>query len=192
MISFDAFIKALQDAILGANDALMDKNLELLDRFFEETPEHTHEAASAETPPGAEPASAPEGLDLSKAPQDPHEPHVSHVPQSVCIIYPRQTSTGVEEIAIHVPLITLVPLSMSQIEQVKVKADFEIHMADGELQLNFPTGTEKKGGVLSRKSRKRKTTTGNLEITITPHPVSEGLKIVVEGYERALRAQIPH
>ncbi len=171
MISFDAFVKAIHDAILGANDALMDRNVELLDRFFEEVEHEEHEESASEA-------------------EDSGGPHVSHIPKSVCLIYPHQTSTGIEEVAIHVPLITLVPLSMSQIEKVKLTADFEIHMNDDKLELYFPSGgSTPKRSIFSRKARK--TTTGKLEITLSPHPVAEGIQIVVEGYERALRAQIP-
>ena len=176
MISFDAFVKAIHAAILGANDALMDRNVELLDRFFKEVP-HVHDENDE---------SASEAKDSG----DSHT-HVSHLPKSVCLIYPQQTASGKPKmVSIHVPLITLVPLSMSQIEKVKFTADFEIHMCGDELQLKFPSGgSTTKRGIFSRKARE--TTTGKLEITITPHSVSEGIKLIVEGYERALRAQIP-
>ena len=96
-------------------------------------------------------------------------------------------------IEVHVPLITLVPLSMSQIEKVKLRADFEIHISDDELQLGFPSrGSTQKKGLFTKRGRRGKRTTGSLEITIGPHPVADGLKIIVEGYERALRTQIPH
>ena len=37
MIRFDAFIRSIHAAILSANDALVDKNLDVLTRYFEET-----------------------------------------------------------------------------------------------------------------------------------------------------------
>ena len=37
MISFKSFITTVHDAILKANDALMDKNVAILDRYFVDT-----------------------------------------------------------------------------------------------------------------------------------------------------------
>ncbi|MFT5250324.1 MAG: hypothetical protein ACI93P_002059, partial [bacterium] len=36
MISFKSFVQSIHDAVLKANDALMDKNTDLLDRYFTE------------------------------------------------------------------------------------------------------------------------------------------------------------
>jgi hypothetical protein len=36
MISFKSFVQSIHDAVLKANDALMDKNTDLLDKYFTE------------------------------------------------------------------------------------------------------------------------------------------------------------
>lgn len=159
MISFKAFINAIHDAILAANDSLMQKNTGLLDKYFE-APDDEEETE--------------DGGALS--------------PKSVVIEYPRQTSRGIEYVEVHVPLITLVPLAMSEIKEAKLTTEFEIEIVDDEVQLNFRSGGSK--GKLFGK--KRESTFGRLEITISPQESSEGLKRLVEGYEKALKSQIPH
>ncbi|HKJ42090.1 MAG TPA: hypothetical protein VKA27_08335 [Sunxiuqinia sp.] len=88
-------------------------------------------------------------------------------------------------VEVHVLLITLAPVAMSQIEKAKLTANFEMQIVDGELQLNFTDRSRSGNG------RKSKTSHGKLEITITPQESSKGLKQLIEGYENALKSQIP-
>ena len=174
MIRFQSFIDAIHQAIMGANDALMDKNLKLLDEYFEPiehegdstygTPDHTHEDGKG-----------------------------ALTPKSVVMHYPAHDPDGtVKMIDVHVPLITLVPLSMSQIEEVKLETDFDIQLIDDELRLDFPKpSSPPRFSFFSGKSSAPPKTSGKLQITIKPHEGTEGLKIVVEGYEKILRSQIP-
>ena len=111
-------------------------------------------------------------------------------PRSVVVEYPRKTEDGVEQVEVHIPLITLVPLSMSQVKEAKIKLDFDLilNKEEQEIQLSFPSpgrrrGARKEGGSGS---------TGNLEVRIEVLDPSEGLRTVVEGYGRTLRAQMPH
>lgn len=168
MISFKSFVSAIHDAIMNASNSLMDKNVGLLDKYFEQsTTEEVDE----------------NGVSNSKE---------ILKPRSVILEYPTPTvdpnlvKAQVNEIMeVHVPLITLVPLQMSQIEKAVLTANFEIEIVDDEIQINF---TNRKNSKIFRK--KPNATFGKLEITISPIESSEGLKLIVEGYESMLRRQI--
>lgn len=112
--------------------------------------------------------------------------------KSVTIAYPHQTAHGIELVDVAVPLITLVPVNSTQLEKVKMKADFQLTMVNDELQLLFPKEKPpvKKGffGV----GKRQRGTFGEIEITITPCDSPSGLNDLIEGYEKALKAQIPH
>ncbi|MBO3696815.1 DUF2589 domain-containing protein [Roseivirga sp. E12] len=163
MISFKSFVNAIHDAIINASDSLMDKNVGLLDKYFEE---NTREIKDPET--------------------DEVTKKTILDPKTVILEYPSVDSAGNEITSeVHVPLITLVPLQMSQVEKAVVTADFEMEIVDGEIELNFP----KKSSGLSF-LKKPKKNSAKLEITITPQETSEGLKVLVEGYESILKRQI--
>jgi hypothetical protein len=155
MIKFKSFVNAIHEAILNANQSLMDKNAGLIEEYFEPCNEdHGHEEG--------------EGPTLR--------------PKSVKIEYPYQTENGMDKVEIHVPLITLVPLQLSQIKKAKFTAQFEIEVQDDELNLHFYDG---------RRRPKKGRTTGNLELTFSPQEMPEGLDEIVAGYEAALKRQIP-
>lgn len=163
MISFKAFVNAIHDAILSANDTLSDQNLEILNKYFE-------------------------GLDGQQANPDNS---ATLKAKSVVVEYPQPTSGGTKMISVDVPLITLVPLSLSQVEEVKVSADFQIQILGDELQLLFPKETPPGKKPLFGKDPQKEGTLGRIEIRITPADMSDGLKTLVEGYEKALKSQIP-
>lgn len=164
MISLKSFVEAIHDAIISANDTLMDKNIGLLDKYFDKgTPKDSS--------------------------QDSSDAISNLVPKKVVLDYPVLTSEGdVTHTKIQVPLITMVPLGMSQIEKATLTAEFELALVDDELQLNFPS--RKSDGLFHNKANTQKTTSGKLEIVISPQEPSEGLKLIVDAYETALKRQI--
>jgi hypothetical protein len=210
MISLKLFVTAIHDAILAANDSLMEKNTGILDKYFVDTSDegelkssldkalqttqnivskkgnvsHDDFKAAVDALDNARKALSP-GNAEGKTQGSAQIPGTLS-PKSVVIEYPHQTTDGIEFVEVHVPLITLVPLAMSQIEKATLSANFEMEIVDSELQLNFSTKEQ------TRKRRKGNTTWGKLEITISPQEPSEGLKQLVEGYEQALKGQIPH
>jgi hypothetical protein len=175
MIKFDSFIRSIHAAILSANDALMDKNLEVLEKFFEVT--DGRESLSQENVPGADSDQArlPDGLR----------------PKMATIQYPHKTASGVVMSDVRVPLITLVPLSMTQISEVKLSTELEIQVEDEELLVSFPAPQSGTPDDQEDKSHGSSRPVATLEITLTPHHGTEGLRKIVEGYEKVLRAQIP-
>lgn len=161
MISFKSFISAIHDAILKANDTIMEKNEALLDKYFEEKEVQTTEDNSMKTKV------------LS--------------PKSVVLDYPYLNENNVLDYnEIHVPLITIVPLATSQIESATLTADFEMQFVNEELQINFVNKSDT--GLFQKKS---KASRGTLEITIKPQETSEGLRLLIEGYETMIKRQLP-
>lgn len=162
MISFKSFINAIHEAVVGASDSLMEKNVGLIDKYFvESVTDETQDTT---------------GVSVTKK---------ALTPRSVVLEYPKLTPNGVTKTEVHVPLITLVPLQMSQVEKATLTANFEMEIVDGELQLHFGKSSSK--GFF----KKPKTAFGKLEITISPQEASEGLKLMVEGYEAILKQQMP-
>ncbi len=205
MISFKAFINAIHDAVLAANDSLMEKNTGLLDKYFEapkderdirksidEAIQISKFVSKKENPSKEEYKKAQNALEKAQealSDEGSTEAVGALSPKSVVVEYPRQTSQGIEYTEVHVPLITLIPLTMSEIKEAKLTTDFEIELVDDEVQINFNPSRSKKGKVFGKKPE---STFGRLEITISPRESSEGLKNLVEGYEKALKSQIPH
>jgi hypothetical protein len=204
MISLKSFVKAIHDAILVANEDLMERNVGLLDKYFVDADADadlqnklnealkvsknivdkrgavTRDDFKTATDALEEAKDALQADDSSSEAKDIR----SYTPRTVVLEYPKNTASGVEYVPVHVPLLTLTPLNMSQVEKAVLKADFELEMDDeGNLQLNFVDSSNRWG--------RRDKTRGSLEITIAPHEMSQGLKSVIEGYERALKSQLP-
>lgn len=165
MISFKSFVNAVHDAIMNASDSLMDKNVGILNTYFEEV-------VTEDKNPSTRVTTTKKSL----------------APKTVTLEYPNQNANGdVETTHVQVPLITLVPITMSQIEKATLTADFEMEIVNDELQLHFTNGSSAGKGGLFKKS---KTNRGKLEIVITPKETTDGLKQIIEGYEAILKRQI--
>ncbi len=166
MISLKSFINTVHDAVISASDALMSKNLGLLDQYFE--PSELAQTDKESNAPGS-------GKVM--------------VPKTVVLEYPTLGPEGKELIQqVNVPLITLVPLQFGQVEKAVVTAEFDLEEVKGELELNFPS--KRKGFLSPRSKANNHSKRATLEITIKPQEMPEGAKIVVDGYERVLRRQI--
>jgi hypothetical protein len=168
MISFKAFIEGINSAIVSANEYLMDKHEGLLDTYFDTT-------ETVKT--GSRPASS------------------SLTPKSVKLQYPKPSATGeISMVDVDVPLITLVPLEFSKIDKVKITAQFDLLVINNELQIIFSSEEQKRKFSLFGKAttQTKSGSPGQIEITIRPTDTPEGLKKIIEGYDKVLRAQIPH
>ncbi|WP_299765317.1 DUF2589 domain-containing protein [uncultured Dokdonia sp.] len=107
------------------------------------------------------------------------------------IDYPSTTVDGkVESVDIKVPLITMVPINSSAIDELKFTTTLDIDIKNDELMVSFSSGTSaSKSGAFSEKNEPL--ATAKLEIIIRPHEPSEWLSKLISGYEKILRAQIP-
>lgn len=106
------------------------------------------------------------------------------VPKTIKVNYPQITDSGIENIEVEVPLLTLAPLTCPTIDNVEFSTKFEMDIVNDELQLTFSKDNK---DTLEQKSNRL----GNLKIIISPQDVPEGLKTLIEGYERVLKSQIP-
>ncbi len=149
MIKFEALVDAIHDAVVKANDSLMDKNIGLLDKFFEKEENGTLKA------------------------------------RMISLEYPLATEGGLTKTKVNVPLITLSPVSTSLIEELKFSTDLYMQVVDDKLEVSFGVSTPKND------DGSPQATTAHIDIVVKPQQTSEGLKKLIEGYERALRAQIP-
>lgn len=111
--------------------------------------------------------------------------------KTIQIEYPTTTTDGkIDLVNIEVPLITVVPISSARIEEMKFTTDLDIAIEHDELMVSFsakPGTNEPKG--LGFDNKKKASAT--LELVIKPQENTDGLSKLIEGYEKALRAQIP-
>lgn len=170
MMDLHALVSAVQLSVSAAGQALQEQNNQLLGRFFEplEPTEDTPQTLSLST------------VGVATALK----------PKCVTLMYPQETATGLTDVPVTVPLISLVPISAARIQEVRFSTQLEVGMDDnGAMQVAFPSrsGSGLFGGAKSASSSHLAT----LEIVLNDSTNPEGLQLLVEGYERALRAQIP-
>lgn len=115
---------------------------------------------------------------------DPEGNGEALIPESIIVKYPVTTDNGVREVDVKVPLLTLAPLTCPTVDQVEFTTKFEMEVVDNDLQLNFSRDNKDTKDVTSNRS-------GTLKLMISPQDIPEGLKTLIEGYERILKSQIP-
>ena len=184
MISLESFIKGIHQAILAANESLMQRNSGLLKTFFEPVDE-THNVKGM-----IGKVSKSEGID-GKYSKEQSIFNSKSKPKTIVIQYPHYTDEGLKLIDVEVPLITLVPINLSQVEKVKINMDVLLSLKDGAVNISFETPKPKRRPLFRRRPKRNSRKIGNIDITIKPHEGSNGLKLLIEKYENVLRAQIP-
>ena len=213
MFSFKSFIQAIQGAVLGANDALMAKNLEVLNQYFEpdaddgELKKKVDSALSA-TNAVINPNTKLSRQDLDTALQSIkelnstlNEPDAVEQalasgdlrPKTVILNYPVSGKDGMMvNKEVRVPLITLIPIKFSKVEEVRLKADLELNLVDDELQVGL--------GKFSNRAKSKENTSdpavqgsvGSVEIVLKTEEMSDGMQHIVDSYEKILKAQLPN
>ena len=166
MISLRHFIKAIHDAIVTAHDSVLKNHEQIVAQFFEERSVVGEDEAG-------------EGSDEDRAGV------TSLVPKTVAVAFPLTDKDGnVTSIPVHVPLLTLVPLSNARIEKATISVEFDLEAHQNEEGENVLELTFAKQGPDDSKSSK-------MELTIGPMEAPDGVKILVEGYEGVLKRQMP-
>ncbi|MCP4746311.1 MAG: DUF2589 domain-containing protein [Desulfobacteraceae bacterium] len=175
MMRLDTLVRTIHESVHAASDALMKKNLELLKLFFEND----------------EGSSASDIYDELRKSQSTMGQKLK--PSTVVVQYPIVTNNEIKLHDVHVPLITLVPISMAEITQVTFKTELEVTLENDELIVSFPLNSSSDNQTLPNEDgqNKENLTNTTLEITLKPTTSPQGLLKLVEGYEKALRAQIP-
>ena len=110
-------------------------------------------------------------------------------PKTMQMAFPDKDHNGPKISYVDVPIITLTPISSTKIQEVIIKAKLEVTANEqNELLVAFPKQTQ--GGIFST-SHEKSTSNVEIEIKLQGGETPEGLRKLVEGYERSLRAQIP-
>lgn len=219
MLNLKTFIESIQEAVLGANDALVEKNMALLDRFFEADPDvedlQKKLDAAIDAADGLdENNDRPSRMQVNKAAKAftelrkvlEFENSAADVlsesdlrPKNVSMSYPIKGKDGnITNKEVMVPLITLVPLTLSQVEQFTLKANLQLHVVDDEVTVHLggrtggPTPNSPADGDWHERNPPAQNNVGTVEIVIKPQQMADGMQQVIDAYEKVLKTQLPH
>lgn len=214
MFSFKSFIEAIQGATLSANDALMSKNLEVLNQYFEKDDDDVEihkkiddalDATNAVVNPETKVSKqtleqALRSIKDLKTTLNQHDVVEQALasgdlrPKTVILNYPSTAQDGaIVNKEVHVPLVTLIPITFSKVDEVRLKADLELNLVDDELQVGLGKfSNRKKGRDTEGDDSQQGGSVGNVEIVLKPQEMSDGMQHVVDAYEKILKAQLPN
>ncbi len=174
MINFESLVKAIHKSINDAAKSVEADGVRHIEKFFEDVDDEGNVKEQDSS------------LD-SKHPVLDFESGRKLRPKTVSMEFPSRTENGIETLSIDVPLIVLSPISTPKVTQAKFTADLEVTSdKNGNLRVGFP---ENKRGLFAGDKESKGNT--QIEVTIEASESPEGLQKVIEGYQRALRAQIP-
>ncbi len=200
MIRFEALMHAIQKSIYRASQAVESEGIKHVNKFFDKIPSSKQQDIDEHRDKLNEARDALNSKDIGKADTlikelqsfssrgalSPEETTI-YRPKMIAMAFPTQNKDGVGSVIVNVPLITLCPVSSPRIKEVKFSTELEMTADDSdELYIAF-LASEKNGADEVRKS----TANTNIEVTLQGSEPPKGLQQVIEGYEKALRAQIP-
>ncbi|MCA6379062.1 MAG: DUF2589 domain-containing protein [Cytophagales bacterium] len=212
MIGFDDFIKAIHDAVLAANNSLSERNIDLFSEYFEDSGQAAEMQESVDSAlkatqdilnnprPGRDSfANVKKSLEEASRALSGESGGDSKnmkafntqtlMPKTVKLEYASNTEEGVKPHYVNVPLITLIPMPSTQISQARFKTMLEVQEENGRLMISFPNRTQLSSETPPTNAISYFT---EFEVVLEPRKETEGLRKVVEGYEKILRAQMPH
>ncbi|QOL25217.1 DUF2589 domain-containing protein [Thalassotalea sp. LPB0316] len=197
MIKFQALMHAVHQSIHSAAQAVEQAGIKHLDKFFDKIVDEDSQAKEelsqqlSEAINQGDKAKANELLhQIGELPEDPdlaNEGGATYRPKMVAMAFPSQGKDGVDSTIVNVPLITLCPISSPRIQDVKFTADLEVTTDNNDELIVAFKAPQVSGEHIVTKD----TTNTHIEISLVGHEPPEGLQKIVEGYEKALRAQIP-
>lgn len=170
MLNLDDLVIAIQKSADAAAESIMHKNIELIKNYFYEVPK-----------------SSLAGNVANNFPDDMTGSSVLR-PKVAVMEYPHQGAGGASTHSVLVPLISLAPMAQLQISDMEINFDMHISELDGKAVVQFPT--KKKFSVFGANNPKE--TNAHIKIKLSNFASPDGVKMVVEGYDKALRAQIPN
>jgi|GEM_PF-1841536 len=154
MMDFEGFLAAINNAVHGAADMVKNKNIALLNEYFE-------------------PSDTPFLLSADGKHNVP-----ALTPKRAVFEFPVNSDDGPSYHTVQAPLISLVPMSQFQIKEVKVTSEMEIGVENEQIRLGVASGTGSGS-------------TAKIEVIIESTDPVGGYVEITNGYNRALRAQIP-
>jgi hypothetical protein len=185
MINLQEFVQTIHTATAAAGEALIQKNLGLIDQFFEPVEDEPEQPASGNARKAA--------INSRTETQTPNEEPPVQVmkPRMVAVQYPKTTKDGASIQTVNVPLITLVPLSQVELKEMEFATELELSVNGEDLQVSFPKRTAKSQDLAAEGANLGNGGKAKLEVKIAAMETPDGLRYLVDGYERALRSQIP-
>ncbi|MBF8221889.1 hypothetical protein [Halomonas sp. 328] len=205
MISLDQLVTAVHTSAQSAATALDGKNRELLGLYFDRVvAEDDLDAAiqaSLAAAAGGEQVGSEETREAlrqaatalqaaAQAALGEGAAGAYYLPKMVLLQYPTVTAQGPRVHPVYVPLISLAPISMSELDEVRFKTALEVSIDDDDsLQVGFPRRPAAEVGEAS--AGEPPPGQAMLEVVVKGRPPTDGLRSLIEGYDRALRAQIP-
>ncbi len=221
MIRLEDFVAAVQSAVSAASDTVSRKNLELFERYFEELSDADEIDGVIRSSISAAESAISEGEDdeaqarLREAAQalsaaasrlaqqrgqtePPESTETIYVPKRVVIQYPHIGPGGKPTVKnVQVPLLTLVPMGVPEVTEVRLRAELEMSAEEsGRINVSFPAATARERtagteGEVDVAATRPRGNVASIDITVSGRRSADGLLKIVEGYEKALRGQIP-
>lgn len=179
MLDFTNLVSAIQGAVNQAVDSVSRENINNLLQFF-----HPMENADADktSDDGSSDTTAKVLTQVERM-----------TPKSVKLEYPKMTHNGPVNHAVDVPLITLSPVPSLQISDVHVEMDLEVVEDNGVVMVGFPQSQLVTAQGSNNVTQGGKTTpNAKITINIKADQRPLGVTALVEGYNKALRAQLPN
>lgn len=167
MIEFQSLMRAIHKGVRDAAKSVEGESLDFIKRFFDQI-----------------------------TVDDPEDEETGEMtvlrPKTCAMEFPSRTADGIKMITVQVPIVAICPISSPRITEVKFASELEISTNDDDkVMVSFPALKSASEGTPLSPATAAKTTNASLEITLTGNEPPEGLKKLIDGYERALRAQIP-
>lgn len=159
---FSQLVEAFQECIIKANDSLSQENLNVLNTYFDADDEQENLKDNIGIPTRLK-------------------------PKTVEMEFPYITELGMEKSYVQVPLIALTPIKVPEISELRISLNLEISLEDNELKVEFPNRNESH----QKESTKVPSNLCSVDIVLQPTTGPEGLKNLIQGYEKSLRSQIP-
>ncbi|MFM2480881.1 DUF2589 domain-containing protein [Celerinatantimonas sp. YJH-8] len=204
MINLEEFVHSIHVATASAGEALIQKNLDLLERFFEPADDDdediAHMADIGRSDAKVEAKAGRRAPQNSPPAGEPPKKFMSHdwggdipilKPKMVAMQYPTVTKNGPAVQTVNVPLITLIPLSQVELQEMSFSTELDLSVNGDALQVSFPKRTLKAKEMADEGASLGNGGKAKLEVKIAAMETPDGLKYIVDGYERALRAQVP-
>jgi len=189
-MKLDHLVGFVQKAAIAASQSLQEQNLKIIDFYFDEVEEE-------DTVKQGLKASLREQMKYgnmndqdidnivdalpAEVTKMVNQKNGKLVPKTVTVQYPKITAKGPAVHEVTVPLLVLVPFTLTEVSNIKFTTELDVRLIDDELDISFPTkGTEPIENSIA-----------SLEINLDKSIPPDGLRKLIEGYDRALRAQIP-
>jgi hypothetical protein len=162
MIKFKQLMTVIQEAANQAMHSVSVENIKLLSAYFDEDTNHEDKSKSQIT---------------------------QYTPKMVRVSYPQQSEDGPTTHDVYVPLISISPISNIQMTEMEVEMDLELFEDENDnINVNFPTQSK---SFFGHTKITHPIPNAKVKIKISGGDRPSGVTAIIEGYDRALKGQIP-